>query len=186
MAKIKVTIKIVLAATMLKICVASQLFADQNILADLYDDLKISGVETAFDLEREIKRLWEVSGSASIDFIYEKGNSAFVSGDYNTSIEHYSSVIEFAPEFVMGWFARSRAYSEINYDGPALADLEKALSLDSRHFYALLALGQLLEKLDMPALAFKAYQKTLEIHPHLAEGKQLQELIALQVLDRLI
>ena len=186
MVKNKATIKIVLATMIMKTCIAIQLFAEENILFDLYADLKISNTDAALDLEREIKRLWELSGSPSIDFLYEKGNIAYLSGDYKTSIEHYSSVIEFAPDFAMGLFARSRSYSHMNYDGPALNDLEKVLSLDPNHFYAVLALGQLLEKYDMPGLALKAYQAALEIHPHFEEAKRLKEFIDRTVLDRKI
>ena len=183
MAKIKAKIKAVLAALVIGTFTASQLFAEQNILPDLYDHLKASDAETALGLEREIKRLWENSGSPSVNFLYEKGNSAFLSGDYATSIQHYLAVIEFAPEFATGWFALARAYTHINYYGPALEHLEMALSLDPHHFYAVLGLGQILEKLDMPALAFKAYDEALEIHPHLAEAKELQGRIDRAVLD---
>lgn len=186
MAKIKATIKLVFAAIIIGTCTVSQLSAEQNSLPDLYDDLKAADAETALGLEREIKRLWELSGSPSVDFLYEKGNSAFLSGDYKTSIEHYSAAIEFAPEFAMGWFARARAYTYINYYGPALKDIEKALLFDPRHFYAVLGLGQLLEKLDMPFLAIKAYEEALEIHPHLTEAKELQDRIDRSVLDKKI
>jgi tetratricopeptide (TPR) repeat protein len=186
MAGIKATIKAAVTATIFGTCSASHLFAEQNTLVDLYDDLEISDAQTALDLEREIKRFWELSGSPSVDFIYEKGKNAFISGDYKSAIEHYSAVVEFAPEFATGWFARARAYTYINYDGPALEDLEMALSLDPRHFCAVLGLGQLLEKLDMPALAFKAYKEALEIHPHLFEAKELKERIEPSVLDKQI
>ena len=186
MVKIKAIIKIILVATILKTCIASPLFAEKNNLSNLYADLKNSNAEAALEVEKEIKRLWGLSGSPSIDFLYEKGKNAYLSGDYKTSIKHYSSVIEFAPDLAMGWFARSRSYSRIDYDGPALEDIKKALYLDPNHFYAVLALGQLLEKLDMPSLAFKAYQEALEIHPHFGEAKQLKELIDRSALDRQI
>ena len=177
MVTIKATIKLFLVAIISGTCTTSQLIAEQDILSDLYSDLKTADAKTAFSLEREIKRLWVFSGSPSVDFLYEKGSSAFLAGDYTTSIEHSSAALEFAPDFAMAWFARARAYTYINYDGPALKDLEKALSLDPRQFHALLGLGQLLEKLDMQALAFKTYEEALEIHPHLAEAKKLRDQI---------
>ena len=35
----------------------------------------------------------------------------------------------------------------------------------------------------MPALAFKAYEEALEIHPHLAEAKELKGRVDRSVLD---
>ena len=82
MAKIKVIIKIILVATLAKTCIASPLFAEKNNLTNLYADLKSSNAEAALSVEKEIKRLWGLSGSPSIDFLYEKGNNAYLSGEF--------------------------------------------------------------------------------------------------------
>ena len=50
---------------------------------------------------------------------------------------------------------------------PALSDLEHALSLDPQNFEALTGLGVILEKLEAPELALRAYDEVLAIHPHL-------------------
>ena len=96
-------------------------------------------------LEREIERQWSLSGSNSVDLLFEKGEEAFQAEEFRDAVEHFSAVTEFAPSFAMGWFARSRALVALGYDGPAFEDLERALSIDPQNYLAILALGEMLE-----------------------------------------
>ena len=67
------------------------------------------------------------------------------------------------------WTGRASAYLALELHGPALSDLEHALSLDPQNFEALTGLGVILEHLDAPELALRAYDEVLAIHPHLEQ-----------------
>ncbi len=144
----------------------------------LYDRLAVADAQMAQKIELEIKRLWELSGSESIDFIYKKGDEAFKAKDYKAAVGHYSAVVEFAPEFPLGWYARSRAYAILGYNGPALSDLEKALALDPQNFVAIMGLGLLFEKLGHSDLSLRAFEQALEIHPNFEAVLQLKHSLA--------
>jgi Flp pilus assembly protein TadD len=47
--------------------------------------------------------------------------------------------------------------------------LEQALRIDPQNFEALTGLGVILERLDAPELALRAYDEVLAIHPHLEQ-----------------
>jgi hypothetical protein len=52
------------------------------------------------------------------------------------------------------------------------ADLESAIQLEPRHFGAWMGLAMIFESIDRPAAAMRAYEKALEIHPHLEAAEQ--------------
>ena len=143
-------------------------------LDTLYNALAHAKPSTAPGIERDIIRLWKLSGSESIDLLYKKGDEAFEAQDFKVAVQHFSAVVEFAPDFAMGWYGRSRAYVNLGYDGPALADLEQALALDPKNFFAILELGQLFQRFRRLDLALKAYDQALMVHPNFSIALELK------------
>ena len=92
-----------------------------------------------------------------------------------------SCVIELAPEFSPAWTGRASAYLALELHGPALSDLEHALSLDPQNFEALTGLGVILEQLEAPELALRAYDEVLAIHPHLEQVINARSRVAEKV-----
>ncbi len=152
----------------------------------LYNELSKANSTDAQNVEKEILRLWNISGSASIDFLYKLGGEALEAKDYNVAADHYSAVVEFAPEFAMGWYGRSRAYTLLGYHGPALKDLKKTLMINPMNFLAINSLGQILQKLGYLDTAYKAYERALEIHPNLEAALDYKKEIEAKLLDKKI
>ena len=156
----------------------------QSSLDSLYEKLSAADEKTAKIVELEIKLLWARSGSDSIDLLFRKGEEAFQVKDYEAAVGHYSAVVEFAPDFAMGWYGRSQAYANLGYNGPALADMEQTLALDPQNFFAILGLGQLFQRLERPDLALKAYDQALIVHPHFLAALELKDAVKAYVQDR--
>ena len=116
--------------------------------------------------ERQILREWGRSGSTSVDYLFQRGQAALQTGEAEAAIEHFSAVIDHAPDFAEAWNGRATAYFLANRLGQALADIEQVLRLNPRHFGALAGLGIILEQLDRPEEALAAYRASLAIHPH--------------------
>ena len=117
-------------------------------------------------IERQILREWARSGSASVDYIFLRGQLALRAGQLPAAIDHFSAVIDHAPAFAEGWNARATAYYMDNRLGQSLADIERVLALNPRHFGALSGLGIILEQLDRLEEARAAYLAAQAIHPH--------------------
>ena len=158
----------------------------QSSLDSLYDMLSKADAKNAKNIELEIKLLLELSGSVSIDFIYQKGDAAFEAGNYEVAVGHYSAVVEFAPDFPLGWSARSRANVQLGYYGPALRDLEKALSLDPRNFFTIMELGRLFVKLGRSDLSVRAVERVLEVHPNFEPALQFKRSFKQDEIDKQI
>lgn len=117
-------------------------------------------------IERQLMRLWSQSGSAVIDYLFQRGEAALEAGQATAAIGHFSAVIDHDPAFAEGWNGRASAYFLANRLGQSLADLEQVLRLNPHHFGALAGLGMILEQLDRPEEALRAYEASLAIHPH--------------------
>ena len=56
------------------------------------------------------------------------------------AIEHFTALIDHAPDFAEGWNARATAYYQTGDFGPSIADIGQVLTLNPRHFGALVGL----------------------------------------------
>ena len=185
----KANISIAVAASMIILASSFSVLAEPRSdieLDSLYDALAKAEAKTAAGIERDIVRLWELSGSDSINLLYKKGDDALEAKNFKAAVDHFSAVIEFAPAFVMGWYGRSRAYANLGHDGPALADLEQALALDPKNFFAILELGRLFERLGRLDLALKAYDQALVVHPFFSVVLELKDALKAYVQDKSI
>ncbi len=116
-------------------------------------------------VERKILAIWSESGSAAMNLLLARGRKAIADKDYPAAIEHLSALIDHAPDFAEGWNARATAFFLMGQYGPAVRDIRQTLRLEPRHFGALAGLGMILEEVDRPADALKAYRAALAIHP---------------------
>jgi tetratricopeptide (TPR) repeat protein len=120
-------------------------------------------------LEAEIVRHWSQSGSEAMDLLLRRGRDAIDIEHWVAAVEHLSALIDHAPDFAEGWFARATAFHGMGEPALALADLEQALVREPRHFGALLRLGAILESMGEERLALEALREARWIHPHRPE-----------------
>ncbi|NEY89417.1 tetratricopeptide repeat protein [Tabrizicola oligotrophica] len=137
-------------------------------LDDLFGKLKTADALEAARIEREIWIEWSKSGSPAMDLLLERGQQAMAEGDMATAIEHFTALIDHAPEFAEGWNARATAYYQIGQIGPSLADIGQTLRLNPRHFGALSGLAMIFQELNQPEKALEVWKAVEAIHPHAA------------------
>ncbi len=135
-------------------------------LAQLFGALKAAGPGEWQVIEDEIRDIWADSGSPMLNLLLERGNAALEEGDSTAAIEHFTALIDHAPDFVAAWNGRATAYFSAGLFGPAMADLAQVLALEPRHFGALTGLGVILEEAGKREQALAAYRMVLEINPN--------------------
>ncbi|MCZ4350983.1 tetratricopeptide repeat protein [Roseovarius aestuarii] len=140
--------------------------AGNDALDAMYAQLRTAPEDEARRLGKEIRHILSQSGSPTMNLLLKRGRSALERGDTQRAIQHLTALTDHAPEFAEGWHARSVAYARAGLIGPALGDLERALTLDPRNFAALFSLAALLEQIDQLDLAQEAYNRVLTIHPY--------------------
>lgn len=137
-------------------------------LDDLFAKLQMADDAGAKIIEGDIWREWSKSGSPAMDLLLERGRAAMAAGAPDVAIEHFTALIDHAPEFAEGWNARATAYYQMGEFGPSIADIGHALTLNPRHFGALSGLGEIFEQIGKPEQALEVYKAALAIHPRLA------------------
>jgi tetratricopeptide (TPR) repeat protein len=135
-------------------------------LDQLFERLKQPVLPEWQTIEGDILIRWSRSGSAAADLLLTRGRQALDAGDLPAAIEHFTAVIDHAPDFAEGYNMRATAYYLGGEFGPSIADIEATLALNPRHFGALSGFGMILEELGMPEKALEAYRAAQALHPH--------------------
>lgn len=133
---------------------------------DLIAQLREADAATAARLDDEIQLEWSKSGSASADFLLKRGRDAMERGEVEVAIGHFTALVDHAPDFAEGWVSRAGAYYVSDLLGPAVHDLEMALTLNPQHYEAIFGLGAIFEVIEKPVEAYAAYAQVKAIHPH--------------------
>ena len=118
---------------------------------------------------RRVTGLWSRSGSEAMDYLLRRGRDAMEDGDWEAAIDHLTALTDHAPDFAEGYNARAQAYFRSGRTGPALADIERTLALEPRHFEALAGLGFVMIELGDLEAALIALRSAAAIHPAIPE-----------------
>lgn len=159
------------AAALLSAALAAAPLAAQSP-AETPDDMEALFSELAADGEgwmraqSDIERAWSRSGSAALDLLLMRGESALDAGDPAAAIGHLTALTDHAPDFAAGWAARAAAFQMAGQTGPAMADLARALQLEPRHWPSITLLAAILEDSGDSARALAAYRESLGVNPH--------------------
>ncbi len=149
---------------------------------DLLFEALSAGDETeAARAEMEIRRLWSRSGSDTMDLLLQRGREALEKEELTKAIHHFSALTDHAPDFAEGWNMRATAFFLRGDLGQSLADIERTLSLEPRHFGALSGLGVILEQLGREKEAMMAFREAKRVHPHLANVNEAMDRLAPRV-----
>lgn len=135
----------------------------------LLDRLAVPDLRNWHIVEEEIVMLWSRSGSAAGDYLLDRGRAALADGDMAAAYNHLTALTDHAPDFAEGWNARATLFFEMDRYGPAIADIQRVLALEPRHFGALTGLGFMLEEMGELDGALAAFQAAQAIHPHREE-----------------
>lgn len=130
------------------------------------------------------------------DALKEEGNEAFIKGDYETAVLHYSQGLEKLKDMKVLYTNRAQAYIKLGDYQKALVDCDWALKCDEKCTKAYFHMGKAHLALKNYSASRECYQKILEINPklqaqmkeylnqvHLQEKADLQEKEAHEVLD---
>lgn len=120
--------------------------------------------------EQAIWRFWfDQSPSVDVRASLDAGISRREAYDFEAAEQHFSEVVESAPNYAEGYNQRAFIrFLRENYND-AQIDLEIALELEPRHFGAMAGLFLVLQKKNQQDASLKMLQLAVEIHPWLKE-----------------
>jgi tetratricopeptide (TPR) repeat protein len=163
---------------------AGPAMADQKDerLDKLFDALLAAGSPQEAQLaERMIWSVWLESGSPTVDLLMQKGVAAMSEGDVEPALAMFNAVIELAPDYAEGWNKRATLYFLMGRLEESIADCQRTLKLEPRHFGALSGLGMIYAQLGQDAKALDAYRRALAVDPQLVRERAEVERLTKKV-----
>jgi len=151
---------------------------DDPRLRELFDKLAVSDDDREGELiQAAIWTIWLNSGDPLIDALMMRGVEAVDARDLDTAERVFTEMVKKKPGFAEGWNKRATVrYLARDFEG-SLADIDKTLALEPRHFGALSGLGMVKLAMGREDEALAAFRRAIALYPHLPGAQdQLREL----------
>lgn len=150
----------------------------EDLLDRLFARLrKASSEQEAKIAEQAIWNMWTASDSASAEALIQQAIRAMAVQRYDAALAILDALVETRPDFAEAWNKRATLYFTMGRLSESLADIDKVLDLEPRHFGALAGLGMIKLKQGDIGAARSAYRRALSINPNMPGVKRaLQEI----------
>jgi predicted Zn-dependent protease len=146
------------------------------LLRRLADLASAPWAETTQD---EIWRLWMTYPDRRAAAELERATRAIVASDFATAEPILHRLVALHPGFAEAWHKRGMLYYLQSRDEESVRDFHHALTLEPRHFGAMLSFAELCMANGRTDGAAFVLDVALRVNPHLAESrKQLEALLA--------
>jgi tetratricopeptide (TPR) repeat protein len=141
---------------------------DDPRLKELFAELKTatSSLEARV-IETKVWKIWIENGDPRIDALMDRGMNAMSVDDTETALAVFSEVVRLDDGFAEGFNKRATVEFLRHDFAASVADIERTLALEPRHFGALAGLGQVYLAMNKKAAALKAFEAALAIDPRL-------------------
>lgn len=149
--------------------------ADQNDvrLSVLFDQLKqTQEMEKGAAITREIWEVWYETKDEDARELFNTGIASMSTADYHSALAAFTRLTELKPDFAEAWNRRATLLYLMGEFNLSMQDIKHTLELEPRHFGAISGLGQIYLRQDKLMQARKAFEKALDINPHL-EGARI-------------
>ncbi|MBI1774518.1 MAG: tetratricopeptide repeat protein [Proteobacteria bacterium] len=154
---------------------AAQSSAQLDVLFERLHKTQSEGEASA--ITRTIWALWTTSDDSNVNELMRQGLIAMQRQDLEAALDRFDQMVKYAPEFAEGWNKRATVYYMMGQYPESVADIERVLELEPRHFGALSGLGMINVELDRKELAMKAFEAALQVNPFLPGAKQQIEAL---------
>ncbi len=138
----------------------------------------------AKSVEFEILKRFHHSGSDTTNLLMSWVSKAMDEEKFSQALDILDQITLLEPEFAEGWNKRATAHYMMGEYGRSIADIEKVLALEPRHFGALSGLGLILREIGETERALQAFEEALKVHPYLGNAKDMVKTLKAEAADR--
>ena len=128
-------------------------------------------------LDRMIWRLWSSAGSRDAVRAFDRALLALSTAEFGDALRALEDAVAAAPTFAEAWNRRATVFYLLGENAKAIADIERVLVLEPRHYGALSGLGQLLLQEGEAGGALAAFESALGVNPHLIRVREARDRI---------
>lgn len=154
-------------------------------LAPLFEQLKKApDTETGQVIEQAIWHIWSKAQTAGGGLLLRQGEQYMNEGRNDLALGNFDALVQIEPEFAEAWNKRATLHYLMGNLNDSVADIQRVLALEERHFGALAGLGLIYDAMDRKEAALKAFRAALEIHPNLENIRRRAEELAEEIEGR--
>ncbi|MGB3898362.1 MAG: tetratricopeptide repeat protein [Mesorhizobium sp.] len=138
----------------------------QARLDKLFSDLGRERNEKAAErIAGTIWQAWLDSGSANINLMMLWAQKAMEAQKFDVALDFLDQVTTLDPTYAEGWNRRATVHYMMKNYAKSLADIERTLQLEPRHFGALSGMARIMADTGHKQAALDAWQRVLAIYP---------------------
>lgn len=152
-------------------------YTDSAALDELFAQLRVS--QSAGEANGIVQQIWQYWLTPDVPDLAKRMHAVGVAqavGDVSTALVLLTGVITEYPDYAEGWNQRATLYYTVGNLDASLADIEKVLAIEPRHFGALSGRVLIYLKQGKRAEALKDMVAALAIDPYLSEKELFPEL----------
>ena len=147
----------------------ASVIADQSDerLDDLFSTLLIStDLTTIRSTENQIWEIWFNHANDDVEQLIQMGVTRMNYNRYAEAMLIFTQLIENFPDYAEGWNRRATLHYILGNLNESIADIEKVLELEPRHFGALSGLGLVYLQQKQLSKAKQAFENLVDLHPN--------------------
>lgn len=134
--------------------------------------------EQARAISSEIREVFTISGSATVDFLMESAARAINDKRYGAALDFLDQVTLLSPTYAEGWNRRATLHYLLGNYPKAMSDSARVLALEPRHLGALAGVAGILQETGHDQHALEAWETYLSHYPADRDAqKQILELM---------
>jgi tetratricopeptide (TPR) repeat protein len=152
-------------------------YTDTAALDELFSELKAApNAAEADTIVQEIWKLWFAPDNVDLADRMLRASASMNNSDYPGALSLLTGVVTDFPDYAEGWNQRATLYYIMGDFDASLADIDKVLALEPRHFGALSGRVLIYLKQGKRDEALKDMMAALAIDPYLSEKSLFPEL----------
>jgi tetratricopeptide (TPR) repeat protein len=157
----------------------------QRTLDELFKHLRAAAdPEEAKGFAEAIRHVWMQAQSDTANLIMHRAMLASQSKNYPAALTLLDRLVALEPDWAEAWNQRATVrFLNDDTDG-SMADIDRVIKLEPRHFAALTGMGVMLQRAGLDKRALEVFSKALEIYPAQPDLKQTVEKLGLDVNGR--
>ena len=138
-------------------------------------------VRTIRVTESQIWEIWLQHANADVQQLMLVGTQRMNTQRFPEAMVVFTRLTESFPDYAEGWNKRATLHYVLGNLDASIADIEKTLALEPRHFGALSGLGMVYIQRKELSKAKQAFEDLLAVHPNSPNAKQNLELVIEQL-----
>jgi tetratricopeptide (TPR) repeat protein len=154
----------------------------KQFLDRLFDRLRNAGDPgDAQRIAASIERVWLQSDSDTANLLMQRATVSMQAGNYPLALSLFDKLVALEPDWAEAWNQRATSRFLTGDTDGAMADIDRVMKLEPRHFGALAGMGMILQGAGLEKRALEIFNKALAVYPLEPNIKKLVEKLTLEV-----